>query len=119
MTMTTNLTSLVRAAALTMALAIPAAGFATSAFADDEYGVGTQHGALIRRSAQSAPSFGAAVGLALGKKAPQQQAAAGKTAAPVALDAGAASGKRDLVGDGGQQDNLAREIYQPGTGTDW
>ena len=107
-----RLTTLARVAVLSMALAIPA-GFAPAAHADDMYGVGTQHGALIRQSAESAPSVGAAVGLALGQKAPQQQAVAGKTAAPVVSDAGAASGKQDLVGDGGQQDNLAREIYQP------
>ena len=98
-----RIASLARAVAISMAVVIPAvSGLATAAYADDEYGVGTQHGALIRQSAESAPSFGAAVRLALGKKAPQQQAVAGKTAAPVASDAGATSGKRDLVGDGGQ-----------------
>ena len=115
-----RLTTLARAAALSMALAIPAvSGLATAAHADDMYGVGTQHGALIRQSAETAPSFGTAVGLALGKKAPQQQAFAGQTAAPVVSDAGATSTKRDLVGDGGHQDDVAREIYNPGTGTDW
>ena len=27
--------------------------------------------------------------------------------------------KQDLLGTGGKQDDLARETYQPGTGTDW
>ena len=36
----------------------------------------------------------------------------------VASDASQA-GSADLVGQGGPQDDLAREIYHPGTGTDW
>jgi hypothetical protein len=37
----------------------------------------------------------------------------------IASDASAATVKQDLLGTGGQQDNLARAIYHPGSGTDW
>lgn len=112
---------LARAAALAMALAIPAAsGFATAAFADDEYGVATEHGALIRQAAQNAPSFGQAYALATGQAQSQAVAGnAGKSGQSVATDASAPTVKQDLLGTGGQQDNLARETYHPGSGTDW
>ena len=113
---------LARAAALAMALAIPAvSGLATSAFADDEYGVGTEHGALIRQSAQNAPSFGTAFALATGRATQAQSVAgnAGTSSPAIRSDASAPTVKQDLLGTGGQQDNLAREIYHPGSGTDW
>ncbi len=34
-------------------------------------------------------------------------------------DASTIGGPVDLLGMDGQQDELAREIYHPGTGTDW
>jgi hypothetical protein len=37
----------------------------------------------------------------------------------MASNAGAASGKLDVVGAGGAQDELANSIYHPGSGTDW
>src|SRR5258708_8248512 len=56
-TMSTNL-RFARVAAVAAALLIPAvSGLSTAAFADDEYGVAKEHGALIRPSAESAPSF--------------------------------------------------------------
>lgn len=111
--MTTNLTSLARAAALSMALAIPAAGFATSAFADDEYG--TNRSPSILESAQSFRVANPAdTPLA---RATAQARAAASTVATTARNAPVVS--NDLVGQGGHQDDLAREIYVPGTGTDW
>ena len=108
---------LTRAATLSLALALPAlAGFAGAAHADDEYGTG--HERLVTQSAQSAPSFGTAVGLALGQ--PQaQETARNSQNVPVRTDVSAPSGKQDLLGTGGQQDNIARETFHPGSGTDW
>jgi hypothetical protein len=51
--MTNKLTTLARTAALAMALAVPTAGFATSGFADDEYG--TNRSPVILQSAQGFP----------------------------------------------------------------
>ncbi len=115
-----RLASLARAATLSLALALPAiAGFAGAAHADDEYGTG--HETLVQQSAHSAPSFGRAFALATGQ-AVQPQAVAGNTGTSgrsVATDAAAPTVKQDLLGTGGQQDNLARQIYHPGSGTDW
>lgn len=115
--MSTNLrlSMLARAAALSLALA----GFAGAAYADDEYDTG--HEALVQQSARSAPSFGTAFALATGHAARTQAVArnAGHNAPAVASDASTGAVKQDLLGTGGQQDNLAREIYQPGSGTDW
>ena len=105
-----------RIAVVATALIVPAvSGLSTTAYADDEYGVATAHGALIRQSAESAPSFSNFVGLALGQKPGVTVA---RNAARSASDVPAGS-KPDLLGTGGKQDELAREIYQPGTGTDW
>jgi hypothetical protein len=113
--MFTNL-RLARIAAVAAALLIPAvSGLSTAAYADDEYGVATAHGALIRQSAESAPSFANVAALAIGQRPSMTMA---MNAARSASDTPAAS-KPDLLGTGGKQDELAREIYQPGTGTDW
>jgi hypothetical protein len=113
--MSTNL-RFARVAAIAAALLIPAvSGLSTAAFADDEYGVATRHGDLIRQSAESAPSFSDAARLALGQKPTVTAAAKG---AATASDVSAGT-KQDLLGTGGKQDDLARETYQPGTGTDW
>jgi hypothetical protein len=108
---------LTRAATLSLALALPAlAGFAGAAHADDEYGTG--HEALVQQAARSAPSFGTAIGLAIGQ--PQAQAIARNSQnVPVRSDVSAPSVKQDLLGTGGQQDNIARETFHPGSGTDW
>jgi hypothetical protein len=37
----------------------------------------------------------------------------------LASSGSAASGKLDVVGAGGAQDQLARDIYHPGSGTQW
>jgi hypothetical protein len=115
--MSTNsrIVTLSRAAAFSFALAIPAvAGLATTARADDEYG--TNRSPVILQSAQSAriadPSQ---TPLAL---ATAQARAAGSAIATTAPRVPAV-GAKDLVGQGGQQDELARETYHPGSGTDW
>jgi hypothetical protein len=118
--MSTNLriATLARAATLSLALALPAlAGFAGAAHADDEYGTG--HERLVTQSAESAPSFATAVGLATGQ--PQAQALARNAWQNVQVrsDVSAPSVRQDLLGTGGQQDNLARETFHPGSGTDW
>ena len=119
--MTTNLTSLARAAALAMALAIPAiAGIATSAYADDEYG--TNRTPSINQSARSVfASNPADTPLARATAAARAAASSAYAANPssVASDASKARGALDLNGQGGPQDQLGRQIYQPGVGTDW
>jgi hypothetical protein len=117
--MSTNLgiAMLARAAILSLAIALPAVvGFAGAAHADDEYGTG--HERLVTHSAQSAPTFGTAVGLATGE--PQAQALARNAWQSVQVRSDVSpSVKQDLLGTGGQQDNLARETFDPGSGTDW
>jgi hypothetical protein len=129
MSNTLRITSLARAAALSLALVAP---MAVTAYADDEYG--TQHEAVIRQAASSSPSaplsvaqvkalnetfkvgqndaFGASRSSQL---APVSQNYMGR----LATSGSAASGKLDVVGAGGEQDRLANQIYHPGSGTDW
>lgn len=121
-----RVSSLLRTAALSAALLIPA----VSAFADDEYGTG--HEAVIRQAA-AAPAvapLSTAQSQALSDqfKLGQNDAFGASTAvrsyqsaqsSRVASTVATAGGQQDLVGQGGQQDQLAREIYHPGSGTDW
>ena len=117
--MTSNISSLARAAALSMALALPAlAGAASSAFADDEYG--TNRSPVILQSAQSAFAANPA-DTPLARATAAAKAASSTYAANrsnVASDA-AAGRVLDLNGQGGAQDELGRQIYTPGSGTDW
>jgi hypothetical protein len=114
-TMSTNL-RFARLSAVAAALLIPAvSSVSTAAYADDMYGVATEHGALIRQSAESAPSFSSAFAMARGQK-PGVKVASNVTRTASDVPAG---NQQDLVGNGGQQDKLAREIYHPGSGTDW
>ena len=117
--MTTNIISLARATALSIALALPAlAGIATSAFADDEYG--TNRSPVILQSAQSAFA-----GNPTDTQLARATAAAKATSFKHAEDwsnvtSGATVGRAlDLNGQRGPQDQLGREIYTPGSGTDW
>lgn len=84
---------LVRTAVLALALA--ASGLAGTAYANDEYS--TNHDTVIREAAASAQ----------------------KLPASVASTARVTSGAADVIGSGGVQDRLARQIYHPGSGTDW
>ena len=128
-------------AALALIL-VPA--LATIAYADDEYGTG--HETVIRRAATSAMQPMVVVPppltmeqFAAGEPdnfgAPRREQLIRRSAAygAVPLVVGiaqaktmdgayavdAASAQDDLVGAGGRQDELARAIYRPGTGTDF
>jgi len=129
MSNTLRITSLARAAALSLALVAP---IAVTAYADDEYG--TQHEAVIAQAASSIPSAPLTAAqvnvLSDAFKVGQNDAFGGSRSsqlAPVsqnymgklATSGSAASGKLDVVGAGGEQDRLANEIYHPGSGTDW
>jgi hypothetical protein len=113
-----RLPSLARAATLSLALAVPAMALTGAAYADDEYG--TNRGPVILESAQSAfPANLANTALAratAAAKAASQAYAANRS--PVATDA-AVGVALDLNGQGGAQDQLGRQIYTPGSGTDW
>jgi hypothetical protein len=133
--------NLTRVAALALMLA-PA--LVAVAHADDEYGTG--HEAVVRQVAGSAmlpmtamPQPIAAERFAAGQNdnfgAPQRDAlirqSATRGSSAVLVDVAQAKtaggeyaadgGYRltDLVGSGGRQDELAREIYQPGSATDF
>jgi len=129
MSNTLRITSLARAAALSLALVAP---LAVSAYADDEYG--TQHEAVISQAASSIPSapLSAAQINTLndtfkvgqndafgGSRSSQLAPVSQKYMGRLATSGSAASGKLDVVGAGGEQDQLANQIYQPGSGTDW
>ena len=128
MSNTLRITSLVRATALSLALIAPVAA---TAYADDEYR--TQHETVISQAASSTPSAPLSVAqsnaLSDAFKVGQNDAFGGSRSsqlAPVAQsytgrvasNAGA-SGKLDVVGAGGAQDQLGNAIYHPGSGTDW
>ena len=88
----TRKASATQIAALTLLMA---SSLATAARADDEYGTG--HETLIR-----------------------QLAASSEAALTVVASTVPTAGERsDVVGAGGRQDELARQIYHPGSGTDW
>ena len=115
MTTRFRIVSLSRAAAIALALVVPAvAGLTTVARADDEYG--TNRSPSILQSAQSA--------FAADKtQTPLAVATAQAHVAnsPIATTAGRppVTGLNDLVGQGGQQDAFARGAFHPGSGTDW
>ncbi|HWG80449.1 MAG TPA: hypothetical protein VN681_11775 [Stellaceae bacterium] len=110
-----NIASLSRAAALALALVIPAvAGLTTAARADDEYG--TNRSPSILQSAQSA--FAADKSQTPLAVATAQAHVAGSPVATTA-ERPPVTGLHDLVGQGGQQDSFARGEFHPGTGTDW
>jgi len=111
---------LARAAAISMGVVIPAvAGLAASAFAYDAFGGDP---AVIEQSAQSA-RYANPNDTPLARATAAAKAASSAYAANpsnVASDASAGrGGALDLNGQGGAQDQLDREIYHPGTGTDW
>ena len=112
--------------ALAMALAISAFGVGA---AHADYGTTTEHDLVIREAAQSRPS--APLSDAQTKMVEQIYGYHGTygvpktpswssspqlpqyaTSAPIPLT-------RDLVGNAGAQDDLARAIHHPGSGTGW
>ena len=124
----TRFNSFARAATLSLALAFP---IATIAYADDEYGTG--HEAVIQQAAASQPGAPLTVAqrdtLNDAFKVGQNDAFGGSRSsqlAPVSqsyngrlASTSATVGNRDLVGSGGVQDQIANQIYHPGSGTDW
>ncbi|HJT05719.1 MAG TPA: hypothetical protein VJ747_02270 [Stellaceae bacterium] len=113
-----RLPSLARVATLSLALAVPAMGLAGTAQADDEYG--SNRSPVILESAQSALAANPAdTALARATAAAQAASAAyAQNRSHVATDA-TINGALDLNGQGGAQDQLGRQIYTPGSGTDW
>jgi hypothetical protein len=109
--MTINLRALMGAALISTGFAL--AGI-SGARADDEYG--TNRSPTILSSAQS-------VRYANPADTPLARATAQARSATSAIASTAHSvpvtGAIDLVGQGGQQDEIARETYHPGSGTDW
>ncbi len=119
------MTSVTRA--LAMALAISAFGFG-AAYADDEYATGRE--SVVRHSAAGQP--GAPLTDAQAKSAAQQFDYHGTYPVPATPSWGSSpapsqSATRslippaasDLVGNGGAQDEMARTIHNPGSGTSW
>ncbi len=118
-----DVTTLTRALPIMLAIG----GFGSGAYADDEYGTG--HASLVQQSAAS--SSGAPLTVAQAKSAAQQfsyrdiydipptPSWASSPGRPQYATSAGMPPARDLVGDGGDQDNIARAIHHPGSGTDW
>jgi hypothetical protein len=105
-----------RAATLALILAAPA--LSTAAYAYDPFG-GDE--SVVLKSAQSA-RYADPADTPLARAALQAKVRSSPLAsnpAAIASDAPLIGGFRDLVGQGAHQDELAREIYHPGSGTDW
>ena len=106
-----------RAAALTLILATPA--LTTAAYAFDPFG-GDE--SLVLKSAQSG-RYNSPADTPLARAAADAKARTSPMAAnpsEIASDASRVGGPVDLLGMGGQQDELARKIYHPGsTSADW
>lgn len=105
-----------RAAIMTLMLASPA--ISNAAYAFDPFG-GDE--TVVTQSAQSA-RYGNPADTPLARATADAKARASALAAnppATASDASRMGGPVDLLGTGGQQDDLAREIYHPGSGTDW
>lgn len=114
MTMLSMMTRAGRATALILVFAGPT--LVTAAHAFDPFG-GDE--TVVLKSAQSARYRDpAAAPLAQATAAARSRIVAANPPATVS-DAATAAGKTDLLGEGGGQDELAREIYHPGSGTDW
>ncbi len=114
--------SLIRRAAFSLAIG---ASMIAPAYAD--YGVTTEHDQVIVNAAKSKPAAPATDAQA---KTMQQMydyhgtyPPPSKAYAPAPLGAYATTGTSlpapDLVGTGGAQDDMARQIHHPGSGTGW
>ena len=105
-----------RAAVMTLMLASPV--LSTAAYAFDPFGGDEM---AVTQSARSA-RYGNPADTPLARATADAKAHASAMAAnpaAIASDASRMGGPMDLLGTGGRQDDLAREIYHPGTGTDW
>src|ERR1700720_27329 len=107
--------TLARAAAISMAVVVPAvSGLATSAFAYDAFGGDP---AVVEQSARSARYANPNDTPLARATAAAKAISSGYAANPsnVASDASKAGGALNLNGQGGRQDQLGREIYHPAT----
>ena len=103
-----------RAAALTLILAAPT--LTNAAYAFDPFG-GDE--SLVLKSAQSA-QYSNPADMPLARATAQAKARVlAANPSENASDTPKLGGLADLLGQGGPQDELAREIHHPGTGTDW
>src|SRR5260221_5621406 len=104
-----------RAAMMTLILATPA--LTTAAYAFDPFG-GDE--SVVTSSAQSG-RYNNPAEIPLAKATADAKARTSAMAAKRlgVSDASTIGRPRDRVGMDGQQDELAREIYHPGTGNDW
>jgi hypothetical protein len=115
--------SLIRLAAFSLTLAAFGAGAAHA----DEYGVSAEHDQLVIGAARSTPAapLGAAQARTVEKMFDYHGTypAPPKETARLPLNHYATMGSTlsapDVVGNGGPQDDTARAIFRPGTGTDW
>src|SRR6185437_14060691 len=116
------MSSLIRLAAFSLTLAAFAAGAAHA----DEYGVSAERDQLVNRGGGSTA---AALDKAQARTVEKMFDYHGTYPAPPKETArlplnhyatmGSALSAPDVVGNGGPQDDRARAIYRPGTGTDW
>ena len=117
------MTSFIRLAALSLSLAAFGVG---AAYAND-YGVTTEHDQVINDAARSTPAepLGQSQARTVEKMFDYHGTypAPPKETARLPLDHYATTGSSiaapDVVGNGGPQDDKAREIHHPGSGTDW
>jgi hypothetical protein len=105
-----------RAAMMTLMLAAPAVSNAAYAF--DPFGGDETVVTQSARSARYGNPADTPLARATADAKPRASAMATNPAA-TASDASRMDGPVDLLGTDGQQDDLAREIYHPGSGTDW
>ena len=117
------MTSLIRLAALSLALG----AFGIGAAHADDYGVTTKHDQLINDAARSTSA--APLDKSQARTVEKMYDYHGTYPAPPKETArlplnhyattGSSLSAPDVVGNGGPQDDTARAIYQPGSGTDW
>lgn len=117
------MSSLVRVAAISLTLG----AFGIGAAHANDYGVTTEHDQVIMNAAKSQPAAPLTKEQAkIVEKAYDYHGtypAPPKVTAPIPLNHYATTGSSlsapDVVGNGGPQDDTAREIHHPGTGTGW
>ncbi len=120
----TRLSSTIRLGGIAaLALLLTAPTFST-ARADDEYGTGQE--TVIRGAASSTatqPSSSPGVARSWGyeneHEAMIRSPSANNPPGRVSSTVPTGDGKADVVGAGGPQDRVNREIYHPGSGTGW
>jgi hypothetical protein len=117
------MTSFIRLAALSLALG----AYGISAAHADDFATAGEHDQVIMDAAksQAAEPLGKAQSRIVEKMYGYRGVypAPPPVTAPLPLNHYATTGRSlsapDVVGNGGPQDDAARAIYQPGTGTDW